>query len=76
VIVDLSVSVDGFIASANDGPDDPLGDDCEGLFAWMNASEANRVHPFPSDPPPAITVHAVAGLGPGFLVEIDAIAVV
>jgi enamine deaminase RidA (YjgF/YER057c/UK114 family) len=30
----------------------------------------------PADPPPAITVHAVAGLGPGFLVEIAAIAVV
>ena len=29
----------------------------------------------PADPPPAITVHVVAGLGPGFLVEIDAIAV-
>jgi enamine deaminase RidA (YjgF/YER057c/UK114 family) len=30
----------------------------------------------PSDPPPAITVHIVAGLAPGFLVEIDAVAVV
>jgi enamine deaminase RidA (YjgF/YER057c/UK114 family) len=30
----------------------------------------------PADPPPAITVHIVAGLGPGFLVEIDAVAVV
>ena len=30
----------------------------------------------PADPPPAITVHVVAGLGPAFLVEIDAIAVV
>lgn len=29
----------------------------------------------PADPPPAITVHVVTGLGPGFLVEIDAIAV-
>ncbi|SDL14125.1 RidA family protein [Streptomyces indicus] len=29
-----------------------------------------------SDPPPAITVHVVAGLGPGFLVEIDAVAVI
>lgn len=29
-----------------------------------------------ADPPPAITVHVVAGLGPGVLVEIDAIAVV
>ena len=30
----------------------------------------------PADPPPAITVHVVADLGPGFLVEIDAVAVV
>ena len=30
----------------------------------------------PADPPPAITIHVVVGLGPGFLVEIDAIAVV
>jgi enamine deaminase RidA (YjgF/YER057c/UK114 family) len=30
----------------------------------------------PADPPPAITVHIVAALGPGVLVEIDAIAVV
>jgi enamine deaminase RidA (YjgF/YER057c/UK114 family) len=29
-----------------------------------------------ADPPPAITVHFVAGLAPGFLVEIDAVAVV
>ncbi|MCC3764530.1 RidA family protein [Glycomyces sp. TRM65418] len=29
-----------------------------------------------SDPPPAITVHVVSALGPGFLVEIDAVAVV
>ncbi|GAA3971759.1 Rid family detoxifying hydrolase [Actinomadura viridis] len=30
----------------------------------------------PADPPPAITVHTVAGLVPGVLVEIDAVAVV
>jgi len=30
----------------------------------------------PADPPPAITVHVVAGSGPGILVEIDAVAVV
>lgn len=29
-----------------------------------------------ADPPPAITVHVVAGLAPGYLVEIDAVAVV
>jgi enamine deaminase RidA (YjgF/YER057c/UK114 family) len=29
-----------------------------------------------ADPPPAITVHVIAALGPGMLVEIDAVAVV
>jgi enamine deaminase RidA (YjgF/YER057c/UK114 family) len=29
-----------------------------------------------ADPPPAITVHVVAGLGPDALVEIDAVAVI
>jgi enamine deaminase RidA (YjgF/YER057c/UK114 family) len=41
----------------------------EGLAAFQQAWN-------PADPPPAITVHVVAGLGPEFLVEIDAIAVV
>ena len=40
----------------------------EGVAAFQQAWN-------PADPPPAITVHIVAGLGPGFLVEIDAIAV-
>jgi enamine deaminase RidA (YjgF/YER057c/UK114 family) len=30
----------------------------------------------PADPPPAITVHVVSGLGPDVLLEIDAVAVV
>jgi len=41
VIVDLSVSLDGFIAGPDDGPEFPLGRGGEGIFAWMNASEAN-----------------------------------
>jgi enamine deaminase RidA (YjgF/YER057c/UK114 family) len=41
----------------------------EGVAAFQRAWN-------PAHPPPAITVHVVAGLGPGFLVEIDAIAVV
>jgi enamine deaminase RidA (YjgF/YER057c/UK114 family) len=41
----------------------------EGVAAFREAW--NR-----TDPPPAITVHVVAGLGPGVLVEIDAVAVV
>jgi enamine deaminase RidA (YjgF/YER057c/UK114 family) len=40
----------------------------EGLAAFQQAWN-------PGDPPPAITVHVVAGLGPEFLVEIDAVAV-
>ena len=41
----------------------------EGIAAFQQAW--NR-----ADPPPAITVHVVAGLSPGYLVEIDAVAVV
>lgn len=41
----------------------------EGLAAFQEAWD-------PADPPPAITVHFVAALGPGVLVEIDAVAVV
>jgi len=41
----------------------------EGVAAFQQAWN-------PADPPPAITVHVVAGLGGEFLVEIDAIAVV
>ncbi len=44
VVVDLSISLDGFIAGPDDGPDRPLGRGGEALFTWMNAGgEANRV---------------------------------
>ncbi len=44
VVVDLSVSVDGFVAGPNDGPDNPLGDGGGPLFAWwMGGTE--RVGP-------------------------------
>jgi len=43
VIVDLSVSLDGFIAGPDDGPQRPLGRGGERLFSWMSAGpEANR----------------------------------
>jgi enamine deaminase RidA (YjgF/YER057c/UK114 family) len=41
----------------------------EGFAAFLEAWN-------PADPPPAITVHLVAGLGPEFLVKIDAVAIV
>jgi dihydrofolate reductase len=37
VIVDLSVSLDGYIAGPDDGPASPLGRGGQGLFAWMGA---------------------------------------
>jgi dihydrofolate reductase len=37
VVVDLSVSVDGFVAGADDGPALPLGRGGEALFTWMGA---------------------------------------
>jgi hypothetical protein len=40
------------------------------------ASPPFRRHGTPADPPPAITVHVVAGLGPRVLVDIDAVTVV
>jgi dihydrofolate reductase len=44
LILDLSISLDGFIAGPNDGPSNPLGDGGEALFAWMGAGpERNRV---------------------------------
>jgi hypothetical protein len=44
VVVDLSVSLDGFIAGVDDGPDLPLDRGGERLFAWMSAGpEGNRV---------------------------------
>jgi enamine deaminase RidA (YjgF/YER057c/UK114 family) len=44
--------------------------------AFTDGAAAFRQVWDPADPPPAITVHVVAGLGPGYLVEIDAVAVV
>jgi hypothetical protein len=45
VIVGLSISADCFIAGANDGPDNPLGDGGERLFAWFTAGpESNRMN--------------------------------
>jgi dihydrofolate reductase len=45
VIVDLTVSLDGFIAGPDDGPELPLDRGGEALFAWMDAGpESNRVH--------------------------------
>ncbi len=41
VIVRLSVSLDGFIAGPNDGPDNPLGDGGEHLFEWYSSGDTD-----------------------------------
>jgi dihydrofolate reductase len=51
VTVDLSISLDGFIAGAHDGPDNPLGDGGQRLFAWWSAGQA-RVGPDDRFKPP------------------------
>lgn len=51
VTVDLSMSLDGFIAGANDGPDNPLGDGGDVLFQWWS-SGAVRVGPDDRFKPP------------------------
>lgn len=44
VVVDLTVSLDGFIAGSDDGPGLPLGRGGERLFTWMSAGpESNRL---------------------------------
>ena len=40
VFVDVAVSLDGFVAGANRGPGNPLGDGGLGLHAWMFATAA------------------------------------
>jgi dihydrofolate reductase len=39
VSVGLSMSLDGFIAGPNDGPEHPLGEDGESLFAWYSTGD-------------------------------------
>jgi dihydrofolate reductase len=39
VIVELSMSLDGFVAGPNDGPERPLGDGGERLFQWYSSGD-------------------------------------
>src|SRR6476659_1242024 len=66
VVVDLSLSLDGFVAGRDDGPELPLGRGGEGLFTWMNAGPASSRAGDPFAPPAASTpvvAEWTAGLG-------------
>src|SRR5919206_4130079 len=39
VSMGLSMSLDGFIAGPNDGPERPLGEGCERLFEWYSGGD-------------------------------------
>src|SRR3712207_2758815 len=39
VITELSMSLDGFVAGPNDGPERPLGDGGERLFRWYSSGD-------------------------------------
>jgi dihydrofolate reductase len=41
VLVQLSMSLDGFIAGPNDGPENPLGDGGEWLFKWYSSGDTD-----------------------------------
>ena len=57
VVVDLTMSLDGFIAGSNDSPDLPLGRGGERLFTWMSAGpESNRVERRLAPPDPSKVV--------------------
>ncbi len=68
VIVDLSVSLDGYIAGPDDGDEFPLGRGGEALFTWMNAGpERNRFDRYTCPPDASMPIveewHATAGAG-------------
>jgi len=39
VMIEISMSLDGFVAGPNDGPENPLGDKGEGLFYWYSGGD-------------------------------------
>ena len=54
LMVDLSISLDGYIAGPNDGLSNPLGDGGGALFTWMGAGpERNRVDRWLCPPDPS-----------------------
>jgi len=42
VVLDISMSLDGFIAGLHDSPDNPMGDDGLRLHRWFGMDEDNH----------------------------------
>jgi dihydrofolate reductase len=45
VVFNMTMSLDGFVAGPNDGPDNPLGDGGEALFTWYNSGDTDYKMP-------------------------------
>ena len=45
VIADITMSLDGFIAGPNDGPEHPLGEGGMRLFDWYSSGDTDYVVP-------------------------------
>jgi dihydrofolate reductase len=45
LIVELSISLDGFVAGPNDAPDNPLGDGGQRLFDWYQSGDTGLALP-------------------------------
>ena len=54
VIVELSMSLDGFVAGPNDGPERPLGEGGERLHQWYFSGDT--AFPLPGSTPPGTSM--------------------
>ncbi|MBA3875164.1 MAG: dihydrofolate reductase family protein [Anaerolineae bacterium] len=45
VIFNMTMSLDGFVAGPNDGPNNPLGDGGEPIFKWYNSGDTDYTFP-------------------------------
>jgi dihydrofolate reductase len=45
VVFNMTMSLDGFVAGANDRPDNPLGDGGQPLFNWYNSGDTDYAFP-------------------------------
>ncbi|TQL91129.1 dihydrofolate reductase family protein [Pseudonocardia kunmingensis] len=63
IVLDMSVSVDGFIAGPDDGPDRGLGVDGERLHAWLGDGGADPGSYRPADPNGALVFDELMATG-------------
>ncbi len=58
-VTEFSMSLDGYVAGPNDGPDNPMGDGGEAVFAWYGSGDTEFVTPGGNLPPSHISQASV-----------------